>query len=384
MLSQGSLINILQFFGYSFEHVNVETVVIVLERALTKDKQVKVINVNESCDNLYEKEYKIIDYSKWLVDEEHRFQVSIDEEADILLEKIINNTEHLENRFDVKAGLKAYEAGKGLPKQTPEDVKSRPYDCRCKLNDNTFQYLEGRDIQRYYINWSGSWLQYGQILAAPREFHLFERPRILIREITSIHPKSLYCCYTEEIYLNNLSIINVLSKNNDIDEIKCLLLLLNSKLMSYYFNKTTPKSERKMFPKLILKDLRKFPLILPADKEKMVALADKMINLYGKENENKEETFEKLENESNQMVYQLYNLTTDDIEIIEQFIPPHHIDERLKRAMQIRKENPESSLMDLVEAYQASYKETISKSGLNHRLVKIKQLAEQIKEGRAK
>jgi len=117
--------------------------------------------------------------------------------------------------------------------------------------------------------------------------------------------------------LNNLSIINVLSKNNDIDEIKCLLLLLNSKLMSYYFNKTTPKSERKMFPKLILKDLRKFPLILPADKEKMVALADKMINLYGKENENKEETFEKLENESNQMVYQLYNLTTDDIEIIE-------------------------------------------------------------------
>jgi len=83
-------------------------------------------------------------------------------------------------------------------------------------------------------------------------------------------------------------------------------------------------------------------------------------------------------------VYIAANEQLEDIEIIEQFIPPHHIDEKLKKAMQIRKENPESSLMDLVAAYQASYKETISKSGLNHRLVKIKQLAEQIKEGRAK
>jgi len=72
----------------------------------------------------------------------------------------------------------------------------------------------------------------------------------------------------------------------------------------------------------------------------------------------------------------------DYIETIEKFIPEHHIDEKMKMVMNLRKENPESSLLDLTIAYELAYGESISKSGLNHRLVKIKQLAEQIKEGR--
>lgn len=71
-----------------------------------------------------------------------------------------------------------------------------------------------------------------------------------------------------------------------------------------------------------------------------------------------------------------------DIEIIETFIPEHHIDEKMKMVMNLRKEYPESSLLDLTHTYEELYKESISKSGLNHRLIKIKQLAEQIKEGR--
>lgn len=316
MLNQGSLINILQFFGQSFENVNVETVVLVFKKAVTEDKQVKIINVDELC-NLYEKDVKIIDYSKWLNDEECRFQVSIDKESDLLLEKIVKMAEPLEKKFEVKSGLKAYEKGKGNPKQTAEDVKNRPYDANYKVNDNTYPYLEGRDIQRYSFNWSGGWLQYGKILAAPRKFNIFSVPRLLIREITGIHPKSILCCYFEETYLNNLSIINVVSKCNNIDETKCLMLILNSKLMSYYFNKTTPKSERKMFPKLILKDLRQFPIIIPDDKTKMVELADEMLNLHGKEKVANEEILEKLELEVNQMIYQLYNLNSEDINLIE-------------------------------------------------------------------
>ncbi|MDD4549696.1 MAG: N-6 DNA methylase [Syntrophomonadaceae bacterium] len=313
MLEQGELLNILQIFGYSFENVNVEAVVLVFQKHLTGNKQVKIISVNEPR-NFYERNNLIIDYSKWLADEECRFQVSIDAKTDQLLDKLRENAKPLEDMFDVKAGLQAYETGKGNPKQTAEDVKSRPYDATFKVNSHTYPYLEGRDVQRYSYIWSDSWLQYGEMLAAPREFSIFSVPRLLIREITSTHPKSILCCYFEDVYLNNRSIINVLSKKHDSDELKCLLVLLNSKLISYYFNKTTPKSERKMFPKLILKDLRKFPIIIPGDKTKMVKLADEIMSLY---KQGYESSIEELEYQANQMVYQLYGLNHEEIEIIE-------------------------------------------------------------------
>lgn len=316
ILEQGALLNILQIFGYSFENVSVETVVLLFKKAPTENKRVKVISVNEPR-NLYERNNLMIDYSKWIDDEECRFQVSIDEKTDLLLEKIVKMSEPLENLFEVKAGLQAYESGKGTPKQTPEDVKSRPYDSTFKVNDHTHPYLEGRDIKRYSINWSGGWLEYGEMLAAPREFYIFSTPRLLIREITGIHPISILCSYSEDIYLNNRSIINVLSKNNDVDEIKCLMLLLNSKLISYYFNKITPKSERKIFPKLILRDLRRFPVIIPEDKTQIVVLIDEMMNVYGEGISNDIETKQNLEFQANQIVYKLYNLTPEEIEIIE-------------------------------------------------------------------
>ncbi|MBU1141400.1 MAG: DNA-binding protein WhiA [Firmicutes bacterium] len=76
------------------------------------------------------------------------------------------------------------------------------------------------------------------------------------------------------------------------------------------------------------------------------------------------------------------NKQLEDIETIETFTPEHHLDEKMKIVMKLRKDNPESSLLDLTIAYEQIYGESISKSGLNHRLMKIRQLAEQIKEGR--
>ncbi len=71
-----------------------------------------------------------------------------------------------------------------------------------------------------------------------------------------------------------------------------------------------------------------------------------------------------------------------DIELIETYIPETQIDAKMKMAMELRKAYPEASLKELVEGYEIMYKEKISKSGLNHRLVKIKTMAETIKEGR--
>ena len=49
--------------------------------------------------------------------------------------------------------------------------------------------------------------------------------------------------------------------------------------MSYYFTKNTAKAERKLFPKIILNDLRKFPIkyIANNDQQPFIVLADKIL-----------------------------------------------------------------------------------------------------------
>lgn len=72
-----------------------------------------------------------------------------------------------------------------------------------------------------------------------------------------------------------------------------------------------------------------------------------------------------------------------DIELIEQYIPREQIDAKIRQVMELRKEHPEASLKELMEAYEQAYNDIISKSGMNHRLVKIRQMAAEIREGRS-
>ena len=57
-----------------------------------------------------------------------------------------------------------------------------------------------------------------------------------------------------------------------------------------------------------------------------------------------------------------------------------HLDERLIRAGDLRMNHPEASLNELLEEYEIEYKETLSKSGLQHRFKKIMDLASKFSE----
>lgn len=54
------------------------------------------------------------------------------------------------------------------------------------------------------------------------------------------------------------------------------------------------------------------------------------------------------------------------------------VDYKILQAMEIRKENPDASLNELVEYFEEKYKERITKSGLSHRFSKLKEIAEEI------
>lgn len=72
----------------------------------------------------------------------------------------------------------------------------------------------------------------------------------------------------------------------------------------------------------------------------------------------------------------------EDIKVIESSPVFATVSEKLKTVMELRKEYPESSLIELAGIYEQRTGNAVSKSGMKHRFVKIHEMAEQIREGR--
>lgn len=278
LLENCNLQQIINLEGYSFESVNVETVILIAENRIITNANYLEIFLNNGTEFYLSHKKNQLDF---LNNEGCEFKVFLDEESDSINHKLNINTFFLNDLVEIKAGLKAYEKGKGEPRQIAEDVVNRIYDFSYKFDENTHKYLEGKDVGRYYSNWGGSYLKYGNHLAAPRTFNLFDGKKIIVREITGNFPKCLIATYSEEIHLFNMSNIAILEKSNSDISLKYILSLLNSSLLSYYFVKNTAKSVRKLFPKIILNDLRKFPIkkISIPEQKSFIEKADLMLKL---------------------------------------------------------------------------------------------------------
>ena len=78
-------------------------------------------------------------------------------------------------------------------------------------------------------------------------------------------------------------------------------------------------------------------------------------------------------------VIQTANEQLEDIEIIEENDGVVLLDDKVREVLEYRKKYPEASLKELAEIISLETNKPITKSGLNHRLRKIKELAEKFK-----
>lgn len=281
LIEKASVDKIVNLYGKSFEDANVETVISIMKKCVADiNHTIEILKTDEksnSFDILHYKKQN--DFSK---NSGYEFLVFQDDLSGALTEKLREGCRGLDEVACVKAGLQAYEKGKGIPKQSAEDVKSRPYDYTYQYNEDTYKYLDGSNVLRYAVNWTGLWLWYGNHLAAPRTLNLFTDEKIIVREITSEFPHCLNAVYTGDTYLYNRSNIAVVRREGENINLKYILVLINSTLLSFYFKKNTAKAERKLFPKIILNDLRLFPIkvISEESQQPFIALADKMLSLH--------------------------------------------------------------------------------------------------------
>jgi len=321
LLEETSNLQIINIFDKVFGEANVDTCLLIFKKGkpsnvtLGEFREGQLTIVGDFPGSQFKKNNYIINIA-----------LAKNRDKAAILDKIKDCSKTLDSFSIIKAGLKAYETGKGKPTQTDRMKNNRVYHSKSKDGDDYGKYLEGRDVRRYGINWSGWWLRYGECLAAPRDGKLFTSLRILVRQIPSPPPYSINAAFTKEYLLNDINSM-IVYDFRDIEPL-FVLAVLNSKLTTFWFVNTFDKFQRKTFPQFKVKELAIFPIpnASQAEQEKIAKKAQTMLDLHkelqatsantDKHNSLKRE-IEKLDREIDEAIYKLYGLTDEEIEIIE-------------------------------------------------------------------
>ena len=217
----------------------------------------------------------------------------------------------------VKAGIMAYETGKGKPKMSAQDKNNRIYHSKEKIDDSYRRYLDGENVSRYKLTWNGEYIKYGENLAAMRDPNLFNRPRILVRQIPSKTKYSIEAVYVDCDAINdrNSMIITDIKINPFY-----LLGVLNSSVISLWFFMKFDKFQRRLFPQFKVNELGDFPVPNATDsQQKSVAiLVEQLMDEMKKESPNAE-LVNQLNFDIDNLVMDLFGLTEEEKQIIRDF-----------------------------------------------------------------
>lgn len=228
-----------------------------------------------------------------------------------LVNKIKYNKSTIVGVFpEISQGLIAYDKYRG---QSADIIKNRVYHS-FEYKEGLKKWLWGEDVKRYIVKWNGKeYIDYCAGIANPRHPKFFRNKRLLIREITN---PSIYVAITSEELYNDPAIIIVLDNINSDYSIETILAILNSKLATFYHFNHSPKATKGAFPKILVQDIKDFPIpdISKEINEKLEHLANEIIS---RKEIDPAADVAKEEQEIDRIVYHIYDLTYDEVLIVD-------------------------------------------------------------------
>ncbi len=177
-------------------------------------------------------------------------------ETDIDFSKFEINAKKLIDISEITVGVKAYQTGKGEPKQTKEIVEDKIFTSKFRIDDSYIQCVNGKDFHRYcFLREPPMYLSYGKWLAEPRESAPFFDPEKIILRQTSDSIIG-HIDYLKRVNLNN--VYNIGKKDPDF-KLKYILGILNSTLMNFIYQNIAQEKGR-TFAEVKKINLSKLPI----------------------------------------------------------------------------------------------------------------------------
>jgi TaqI-like C-terminal specificity domain len=201
-----------------------------------------------------------LDPASWKSSADKQFQIYQRDDIAALIRHARSNSIDASTHLDVMQGIVPY----SVEEHSRDMITRRAFHSPRKLSDGYGPWIQGRSVGRYQLRVKADeYLRYGPWLHRPRKPEYFEGPRILVQEITGGHPPRIAACFYDKIIYHDPGIISCLA--NGKDETLFLLGILNSRFLSWYHQHASPKGTRAFFPKVLIGDIRSFPIPRLAD-----------------------------------------------------------------------------------------------------------------------
>ena len=203
----------------------------------------------------------------------------------------------LENLFNLKYGLRTGD--------------NKKYISSKKTN---YPIIAGADIASLYgIEWSEKYLQTTDGLPLSYFKESFSKEKIIIQYVRTnsldLKARWIEAAYVEGDYIPLNSLSYIFSKNTEL-ELKYLIAILNSYLINKYYR--SYYTDVNVKPSYLAKI--PIPLISKEIQQPLIEIVDQILIL---KKENPKADTLALEKEIDQLVYELYGLTDEEIKIVE-------------------------------------------------------------------
>lgn len=236
-----------------FEDANVDTSLIIFKKPTGNEEKANSMTIGQWKNNqiIFEQEQKFPKNK-----EEPIITVKSNKTLNAILNKLGENSiGNIKDFLKITDGIKLFERGKGTPKQ-PNDKeefnefkKVNNFFSPYPLNDEYYPFYEGNKLQRYNLDKNKRYLRYGNHLAAPRKFYNFKGEHIIIRRIPGRKNTIMQSTLVDDgVHLHEQSIwdAHLIRKEN----LKFLLGLINSSIVSYWLIMKLGVLSRDTFPQL--------------------------------------------------------------------------------------------------------------------------------------
>lgn len=309
-LDNTSINKIIDLKSGVFKGVTASTVILILGKD-RGDKQINIVDNPEGLEYIVQKQ-TTIDKNSFYKNPSYSFNIFVNPFDSVIFQKMRSKSKPLENIVYIYNGIATFKDKEGL--------------SRVQKNKSFKKILMGKDIARYVHNWNNNFIEYVRSkLQRPREEGIFlSKEKLIMQRIGGI----LITSYDDEQFYTFNSVNNLILKNSKYS-LKYVLGILNSKLMRYYYirNFTNESALTVNISKTYL-DKLPFPDIDLVDSNlanQLSGFVDQILTAKKQLQQAKTESdknylqrkCETLDKQIDELVYQLYGLTEEEIKIVE-------------------------------------------------------------------
>jgi len=298
----------IRLFDYRvFQQAQVETVIIIASNSHPTKNHCITIESREKYE-LLQKQFQN--------DVAFRFNIAFDEQTSSIINKVKTKSERLGDISDICIVIQL--GGSGTKKES--------YIGDKELDDTWKKVLDGKDINRFYLKWSNTYVRYGDWLHRKRNEKYFLNPKILIRQIG----QTPVATYDGQNFYTLNTLYNLIG-SSDVS-LKFILGVISSRLGKWFWLKHN-SDFKSLFPKIKKTQIEAIPIvkIFPENKnavkqyESVISLVDKIIQLRQQLETTKldtqiqqiQRTIDHTERKIDKLVYELYGLSEEEITIVE-------------------------------------------------------------------